>query len=158
MITQERLKEILDYDKKTGKFFWREKRNNAVIIGMEAGTIEPNGYRRISVDGVRYQAHILAWLYEYGVMPNLLDHDDRDRDNNRIKNLVETTHSKNCRNRKLPSNNSSGKVGVHYWEQGGLWRATIGPKVIGLYTTKEQAIIARENKEIELEYHSNHGK
>jgi hypothetical protein len=89
-----RLTDYLLYDKKTGKFFWRKPFNpkacSRVKIGAEAGSVEPNGYRRIRLGSVRYHAHRLAWFFAYGAWPTLVDHINGDTLDNRIENLHKT--------------------------------------------------------------------
>ncbi|QBQ80833.1 hypothetical protein VAH1_00226 [Escherichia phage vB_EcoS_VAH1] len=50
MITQERLKELLDYNPETGVFTWKIDGNNQYVKrGMEAGTLYNNDYIMIMV-------------------------------------------------------------------------------------------------------------
>ena len=63
MLTYQRLRELLDYEPQTGKFFWKVRTARCVKIGSLAGAIERNGYRRIDLLNKHYLAHRLAWLY-----------------------------------------------------------------------------------------------
>ena len=77
----------------------------------------------ITVDGKRYRAHRLAWLYVYGAWPlGRLDHEDTDRQNNRIKNLRPASNAENLHNRGKQKNNTSGykSVSWHKRQRGGL--------------------------------------
>jgi hypothetical protein len=47
-LTAERLRELLDYDPETGVFRWKMNRRR----GKVAGTLRPDGYRQIGIDGV----------------------------------------------------------------------------------------------------------
>lgn len=100
MVTQERLKEVLNYNPKTGVFTWKRGRGS-VKRGSIAGSFDKRaGYIRIMIDEKIYPAHRLAWLFEHGYMPeNQIDHIDGIRDNNKFKNLREATHSQNQQNR-----------------------------------------------------------
>ncbi|EFE1615700.1 hypothetical protein CKI87_000297 [Escherichia coli] len=60
--------EVLDYNKETGIFTWKKKLSARGAVGKVAGTIS-YGYNAINIDGVRYFAHRLAWLYVYGEWP-----------------------------------------------------------------------------------------
>ena len=72
------------------------------------------GYVLISIDGTRYPAHRLAWLYIYGQWPNgQIDHINRNPSDNRIVNLREATVAENGHNAGLRIDNTSGFKGVH---------------------------------------------
>lgn len=58
MITQDRLKELLDYSETTGDFTWKESRGR-VSKGTKAGTLDKDGYIIIRVDRHNYRAHRL---------------------------------------------------------------------------------------------------
>lgn len=100
-MTQERLKELLDYDPETGVFEWRVDRGGSVKAGRSAGGIDRKGYVKIVVDGRAYRGHRLAWLYVYGRFPaQETDHINLIKADNRISNLREATRSNNCANKK----------------------------------------------------------
>lgn len=155
-LTQERLKQLLHYDGETGVFTWIVNRKGPARIGDIAGTLvstkkKHTTYVRleIGVDGNRYKAHRLAWLYEYGVMPtHQIDHVDRNPLNNRIGNLREVTNKQNAENRGLLPNNTSGYKGVCYSKQRQKWVAHIhhnGLQIhIGVFNSPEEASAAYE--------------
>lgn len=125
LVTQERLKELLHYDPLTGEFVWLIRTSNRVKVGDIAGT-NSEGYILISVDGRFYRAHILAWLYEYGYLPEYeLDHKDRVRHHNWIDNLREVTRQCNTRNTGNRKNNSSGVKGVTWDNKNSRWKAQV---------------------------------
>lgn len=87
-----------------------------------------HGYISIRVDGELYLAHRLAWFYVHGVWPSVwLDHEDRDKTNNRLKNLREATVSQNLQNMSEAWGHSkSGILGVSWTEKsGGQWNAVV---------------------------------
>lgn len=111
LLTQERLKQLLDYDAETGKMHWK----TGARAGAEAGGIGALGYRVIRVLDKVFKAHRLAWLYVYGVWPGpVIDHIDRDKLNNRISNLRDTTVSENTLNGGMSPRNSSGWSNVSF--------------------------------------------
>lgn len=150
MLTQNRLKELFSYDPKTG-LFRRLQTTGGQIRGTIAGVIHHTGYRHIRVNGRKYQASHLAWLYIYGRLPAYqIDHRNLDYDDDRVCNLREATHSQNMANKRVYKNNACGVKGIHlFWSRGrptGKWRAQIKKdgKVIhlGLFRNADDAAAA----------------
>ena len=146
-LTYERLKEVLAYNPKTGKFYNRIARGR-VPPGIEVGTVDPAGYLKINVDCKRYWAHRLAWFYTHGYFPeNDIDHINRDPGDNRIANLREISHMCNSRNCGNRVNNSSGVKGTHWIKTYGKWEAyiTVDSRKynLGYYDDFDEAVCAR---------------
>jgi hypothetical protein len=150
MVSQDRLKQLLDYDPESGVFKWRERRSRLAHAGSVAGSVSKasrhngGGYRWIGVDGREYLAHRLAWIYMTGVDSACeVDHKNCDRDDNRFDNLREATDSQNMANRGKPANNTSGYKGVSWNKNARKWVASIMRdgryKYLGLYLTPEAA-------------------
>lgn len=121
MITQERLRELFDYDTVTGQLIWKENRRGRYKLkGEPAGTLSNNGYMQTSVDCRRYRNHRLVWMWHYGQFPeNDLDHINNDRADNRIENLRKATRSENMQNQKRASvRNKIGYPGVSTHKHG----------------------------------------
>ena len=111
-LTQERLKELLWFDKQKGVFCWVQDRPGKVKKWDLAGTKHKSGYVKIFIDGKNYQAHRLVWLYMTGFWPKKdIDHINNKRDDNRFENLREATRSQNQMNAKR-IDKESGFVGV----------------------------------------------
>ena len=112
MLDQARLRELLVYDQDTGDFRWKVSRGR-VKAGNLAGSINKRErYNRISVDGVIYFGHRLAWLYMAGSIPLEIDHVDGNRSNNAWSNLRAATRQLNVANVGLRKNNTTGYKGV----------------------------------------------
>ena len=150
MLSQHRLKQVLDYDPDTGIFVWKELKYNLVkFLGTRAGSVYANGYRYISVDGRDYRTGRLAWLYMTGEWPAaMVDHEDLDRSNDRWLNLRLATNSQNQANRGNMVTNTSGTKGIRFESSRGKWRAQITimgkSKNLGRYGTREEAMTAYE--------------
>ena len=124
-LTAEYIRSILDYNPETGVFTWKVGRKG-VKKGAIAGKIQASGYMRIMVEGKRYYAHRLAWLYHYGECPKgHLDHKDRDPANNAISNLRECTNGENQHN-STKCWGSSKYRGVSWHKKANKWIAHIG--------------------------------
>jgi hypothetical protein len=145
MLTQERLRELLNYDPETGLFTWRIAPCGRVKIGAEAGAVNARGYVEVGVAKKVYKAHRLAWFYTYGVWPRaMLDHRNRTRSDNRFANLREATNAQNKQNSQLArADNECGLIGVSARKNGHFVARIQIPggtrKHLGTFTTKELA-------------------
>lgn len=143
-ITQERLKEVLDYDSQTGIFTYRIfVKGSGRKIGEVAGCVTER-YVVINVDKQRYYAHRLAWFYVNGVWPEFeIDHKDTIKINNSIDNLRDVTHVGNNQNKiKAKRNNKTGFLGVSYDKQRKRFVAQI--KINGKQTTLGRFLTTEE--------------
>lgn len=125
VLTHEKLLEVLHYERTTGILTWKISKR-----GPKRSEKSPDKYLKYKINGINYNAHVLAWFYEHGKWPqnDVVDHIDRNRQNNRIENLRDTTYSVNAKNsgRKLP------KDGV-------VERADGRFSVITTFNTREEA-------------------
>jgi hypothetical protein len=145
-VTGERLRELLHYAPETGAFTWRARSRNGVQVGAVAGCGHGEGYWFIGIDGRRYFAHRLAWLYVHGAWPTAdIDHINGVRNDNRIVNLRDVTRSVNLQNqRRAPNHNkSSGLLGASFNARKLKWKSTIGvggkPRHLGFFATAQEA-------------------
>jgi hypothetical protein len=112
-LTQEYVREWLDYCPATGIFVWR-KSFNRIRAGEIAGGVGPGGYVRITLHGHRIMAHILAWLWMMGeYVYRGIDHENAARDDNRWTNLRRASGSQNNMNQGLRSDNALGVKRVY---------------------------------------------
>lgn len=147
IIDAARLRELIDYDPETGIFMrklsvsWRHRPGTRADVVQPRGRAE--GYYYARVDGRRYSAHRLAWLYVYGEWPkHQIDHIDGNPGNNRIANLRDVTASMNQQNHKrVPKKSKSGFIGVSL--KRGRWMAALtfdGKQIyLGYYDKPEDA-------------------
>ena len=140
--TQERLKEVLNYDPASGKFTWIIHRHKS-YVGKEAGCADGTRRLTISVDGARYFAHRLAWLYVHGVWPEgVIDHIDGNPGNNALANLRDVSVAINSQNRRRArSESKTGVLGV--FKKNGHFFASISvndkTRHLGVFETVEEA-------------------
>lgn len=157
MLTQTRLREVFDYNPLTGIFTYRESSRRG-WVGKIADSIKPGragGYTLIMVDGEKFRASRLAWLYMTGQWPDEdVDHINQCRADDRWSNLRLATRGQNMANGSMRQDNSSGYRGVYWDKDHQKWRAQIGhnKKVhyCGLYDTPEEAARARDAKAVQL--------
>jgi len=161
MLTQERLKELFHYDPLTGLFTRKITITYNSKAGDVAKSIDSHGYIRIAIDGKRYKAHRLAFLYMENWLPEHVDHDDHIRINNKWKNLNAANNLTNHKNMSMQSRNKSGFTGVHKSKNYDKWIVQIRNKGktihIGSFAKKEDALKARKAANIKYNYHPNHG-
>lgn len=127
-LTQERLKELLDYDPETGVFTWRVNRGYTATAGAVAGYVS-KGYLMVGIDstghGRAFQASRLAFMWMTGHFPAAdCDHADGNPLNNRWTNLRAASRAENQRNKRVQSNNVTGLKGVSL-HRGTKWVARI---------------------------------
>jgi len=177
-INPELVKELLDYERETGEFTWRKRGRkwfdsdrkwmawNQRYAGKKAGgkwrAKDGYVYWLITLTGQRCLAHRLAWAWVTGEdPPGQIDHMDWNTLNNRFENLADGSSGKNEKNQCLPSNNTSGAVGVVWDKQREKWKAQIksGGKVrtIGRFALFHEACEASRNARIESGFSPRHG-
>lgn len=155
-LDQKTLRSLVDYDPETGIVVWRKRPEinkyakawNTRYAGQQATCLR-KGYLQISItldsgEKYAYPIHRLAWLYVYGEFPDGdLDHEDRVKTNNRIKNLRPSTVSLNGHNVGLTKRNKSGVKGVNWHKASNKWivRIATGGKVsyLGTFSDLEDA-------------------
>jgi len=149
LITQEFLRETLDYNPDTGIFKWKARSDcdvqwNSRYAGTPAGWNDPNGYQIITINYENYRAHHLAWLWVYGAWPERqIDHINRARKDNRIVNLRNATRSENAANSRIRSDNTSGCRGISWDSSRDKWCVYVNRdgvrRHLGRFTSLEEA-------------------
>lgn len=144
---QNRVLELLKYNRKTGVLRWKVKRRGTATAGSVAGSVH-RGYIVVRIDGVDYPAHTVIWFMLTGRWrPDGIDHCDFDGTNNRPGNLREATKAQNAMHRRRRSDNASGAKGVtkrpeaRYRRRPYVARITVDGKLraLGYYATRKQA-------------------
>lgn len=161
-LSSDSLNHLFNYDPKTGILTNRFTRSRRAKINQEAGTITAEGYKQCSINYKLYLVHRLIWVMNYGTdnLPKEIDHKDGNPSNNKLENLRDGDNGVNAKNRALPSNNSSGTLGVRYHK--GSFEASIKvngqAKYLGCYSSEDEAIKVRKIAEIKYNFSSTHGR
>ena len=125
-LTQERVKELFDYDQTTGHLLRRVYIKGGGCVGSIVGCKNGAGYYQVCVDQKLYLVHRIIWLWNFGYFPEyFIDHKNGDKLCNTLDNLREVTPSCNMRNYKLPSDNNSGVKGVCWSTKDKCWIAAV---------------------------------
>ena len=161
MLTSDRLRQLVYYDPKAGTFTRRVK--TSANIGDIAGYINNRGYVQMYVDGGRYQAHRLAWLYMFGLFPAVgIDHINKNKSDNSIDNLRLADASVNGRNQKLSSLSTSGCTGVTFHKHIGKWQSYLKIRGHSIYLGSHvqwwDAVCARKSANNEHKFSERHGE
>lgn len=163
MINQDKLKEYLHYNEETGELTWIKKPSKKVLPNSRAGSLTKSGYRHIIFDNKKYPEHRLIWFYVHGKFPDgQIDHINHIRDDNRLCNLREVSHSENARNRTKNKSSRVQEVGIWYCKRRKRYIAEITLNQKKVYQRSfeniDDAIQARKQKAKELGFHDNHGE
>lgn len=142
MLTQNELKEQLNYNVETGIFTRKVSVSPRVKVGGVAGGLNEYGYILIQVNKKDYRAHRLAWLYVYGVWPKgQIDLINGVKTDNRIGNLRDVTNRQNQQNTYKHRNGKL--VGATYHKHNKKWVSQIyinGKQInLGYFNTEQEA-------------------
>ncbi len=160
MLTQQRLRELFNYDPETGVFTRRFQGQGmhgvqSSLYGKPAGSLQRHGYKYISIEGEKFRTCRLAWLYMTGEWPqHEVDHTNNVRSDDSWDNLRQATSSENKWNSSIRSDNKSGVKGVIWNKKQGMWQAYVrcyGKQYhCGYFASLEEAAEARRVKADEL--------
>lgn len=138
ILTQEILKELLDYNSETGVLYWKErdlkwfnKEHQCTAWNTkyadkvaERITNSKNGpYKVTCIFDANIKTHHVVWMLHNGRWPEQIDHINGNPSDNRIENLRESNATLNNRNQKMQHNNKSGYTGVHWCKMEKRWIA-----------------------------------
>jgi len=172
ILSQACLKALFYYNPETGVLTWRSRPRdhfktrrafgawNTKYAGREAGWDNGDGYLKVTISGNKFMAHRIIYKWLYDQEPPQIDHKNHIRHDNLPGNLRAATPIINQRNQKIPSNNTSGILGVG--KKGGKWHARI--KVdrkeinLGYFDDINDATRARQEADTKYGFHKNHGE
>lgn len=167
ILTRDFLLECFDCNEEEGILIWKERplhhfkslkscnSINSRHSGKLVSTIDKQGYNIATIDNSKYRVHRLIWKIVYNEEPNIIDHINGIRTDNRICNLRNVTQKENVRNKSvLNSRNTSEYEGASLIPTSGKYRSQLHIDGItlrlGNYNTPEEAALVRELKAKEL--------
>lgn len=138
-ISKEEILKVLDYNREQGVLTWKStaygKTKNKKITNIELG------YLSVGINYKKYKVHRLIYFLETNTWPEMIDHINGNKLDNRIVNLRASDKRKNQQNQY--KHRESKLVGATYRKSTGKWRALIKLNKknyeIGTYNTAEEA-------------------
>lgn len=136
----------------------KDGKSPVAVAGEVSGCIGPDGYCTGSLNNVPFSAHRVVYEMHNGPIPEQaeIDHIDGNRSNNNILNLRLVACVANQRNKKMPSTNTSGVVGVRLFEKTvrsktySYWRAFWNDSETGRWTCEDFPIHKLGDKAFDL--------
>jgi hypothetical protein len=153
LINQQQIKDLFDYE--DGHLIRKVTTGPRGIKGSKVNSNPTyTEYPKVVISKRSYMYHRVVWLWHHGTLPDMIDHINGNPCDNRIENLRECNNAQNCQNRKVSAANSSGFMGVSWYEPNKRWRAYIKlngkRKHLGYFKTPEEASEAYKNAKAEL--------
>ena len=141
-LTQEIVRELLDYDPETGVLTWKERDRkwfksdgswkwwNTRYVGKEAGSRVGLRYgyewKTVCILGKTCYSHRIVWIWMAGKLPSgCVDHINRDATDNRWCNLRVVARAENSLNLSKKKNNTSGVAGVSWDKSRKRWLSLV---------------------------------
>lgn len=158
------LRECFDLDVETGVLTWRRRPRAHFIdnrgyntwiaryAGKQAGVVNTNGYLRVGICDIRHSVSRVVFAMHHGIemrdLPEIVDHINGCRTDNRPANLRPATSTQNAHNARTACTNRSGYRGVLRNKRSGRWNARIEVggviRHLGTFETAEAASAAYE--------------
>lgn len=161
-LTRKELKQLIHYNPLTGTFTRLTKASTNPSEEDSVGCLDRYGYRIIKLSGKRWKAHRLAYFYMTGKLPEVVDHINNIRDDNRWKNLRGCSLRENKHNCLISKNNSTGVKGISFDKARQKYLARVyadgKPHFLGYYDCikKAERAVKAKRKELHGRF-ANHG-
>jgi len=143
-LNADELRQWLRYEPETGLLYWTRSRRGPAFCGAVAGYTDRFGYVLVKFKQRNYRAHRIAFALMNGSAPDIVDHINGNRADNRWSNLRVADAAFNAQNirRARADNKATGKLGVSV-APSGRFQARImvnkRSKHLGNFDTPDQA-------------------
>jgi hypothetical protein len=156
MLTQQKVKDIINYDPLTGIFTWKvssqRMKEGKELTSIKRTTPNAKPYYRTRIYGEHIVLHRLAFIFMLDRYPEkCVDHINGNTLDNRWNNLRECSISENNVNSKLYNTNTSGHKGISVVSSGYLAHTQFKKvRYQKYFNNKEEAITWIKNKREEI--------
>jgi hypothetical protein len=159
-LIQEQLLSLFEY--RDGELFYKKSPLPKIKVGSKAGTINSEGYGKVSIDGKKHSMHRVVFLMMHGYVPDFIDHINGNRADNKIENLRACSRQENGQNASFRKRNKTQIKNVSWKTANSKYQVDITvdskKKYIGVFDDLELAeLVAMEARN---KYHgafANHG-
>lgn len=138
----------LKYNENTG-LLTRVNARRKCDIGPVKYFTDRDGYLRLTWKDKSFMSHRVIWFLQTGEWPNIIDHTNQDKKDNRWINLRNVNPIQSCANRDIEKTEGKGV----YQHKNGYWEAKIvvsGNKIyLGRFTNREDAQRSYDNTDRE---------
>jgi hypothetical protein len=148
LLPKEYLNSLLYYDENSPSGLrWKITKTRRVIKGNVAGKLKNSGYWSVQINNKTYLAHrLIAIICGLNLTKDsFVDHIDRNRGNNCIKNLRIVTNAENSRNLSVDKNRREFPVGVTFTKCNNCFVAYISDPSIQTVSGTNKLIQVRFN-------------
>lgn len=151
-LTYEIVREMFEYHE-DGYLIWSDHCRRPDKVGRRAGWMDRHGYYEVMIYGKAHKVHRVIYMWHHGYMPEgIVDHEDRDKLNNKIENLREVSVTCNNRNCEVRKDSKTGVCGVFWHKQSRKWEAKVRVNrvatTVGRFSNFDEAVKARHAAEI----------
>lgn len=149
-LSKEVIENMFYYNSESGKLYWKfhpHPQTMGKFFGKEVGSIGKNGYRYFGINNKLYTVHRIVWLLMTGEFPEVIDHINGNRSDNRFENLRISTKRLNSINQK--SHREGRLPGCSFRKDMQMWQARIRlngvKRSLGCFNTETEAHLAYMN-------------
>jgi hypothetical protein len=121
------------FEYRDGRLYWRHRVAKNIAAGTEAGYVQGNGYKGVTIDKKMFQLHRVIYMLHCGEWPEVVDHIDGNVFNNRIENLRAATREQNSANSRIAKNNTSGVKNVSWCATAKKWTVMLSKNKKAIY-------------------------
>lgn len=130
--TKEELGKFFLYNHTTGGLITKERLSKKTLAGQVLSCRNKKGYIHFNLFGKFYYTHRVIWKMVTGEEPDIIDHINGVKDDNRFENLRSVTTSQNNLNHKDAK-------GYYVCNKTGKFVVEVQGKTLGRFTDKEKA-------------------